>query len=311
MSTSGRQNIELEIEKLRDEIRVHDQKYYVEANPSITDREYDRLMNQLKELESSHPELITPDSPTQRIGDQPVPHLNQLEHLVPMLSIDNAFSIEELLDFGRKREKDLGGPAEWVVELKIDGVAASIIYEDGILVRGLTRGNGKIGDDITHNIRTIADVPLKLNTDRPPRLLEVRGEVYMTNSELVRLNQQQADAGEPEYKNTRNVAAGTVRLLDPKICAARNLRMFCHGTGFCEGLKSDNHMDFLKEIGSFGLTPTPHVAKFDSIQDTADHCEHLVETLHELDFEVDGLVVKLNRFDQREQLVPAPKALAG
>jgi DNA ligase (NAD+) len=293
-------SISQQINDLRDELRIHDRKYYVEAAPEISDREYDRLMNRLKELETANPHLVTPDSPTQRIGDQPLPHLSQVEHQVPMLSIDNSFSIEELLEFGAKTEAEFEGPCEWVVELKIDGVAASLVYEDG--VRGLTRGNGKVGDDITHNLRAIADVPLRLTTDNPPKILEVRGEVYMANSELVRLNMRQVEAGEAEYKNTRNVAAGAVRLLDPKISASRNLRMFCHGTGFCEGLKSDNHMDFLNEIGSYGLPPTPKVSSFKSIKATADHCEQLVETLHELDFEVDGLVVKLNRFDQREEL---------
>ncbi len=291
-----------QIEELRKRIRFHDQKYYVEAQPEISDREYDQLMNQLKELEAKNPQLVTPDSPTQRIGDQPVPYLEQLEHRVPMLSIENSFSIEELLSFGRKTEAEFDRPCEWVVELKIDGVAASLVYENGVLVRGLTRGNGRVGDDITHNIRTISDVPLKLTTDQPPHVLEVRGEVYMTNSELVRLNERQIAAGEPEYKNTRNVAAGTVRLLDPKICAERNLRMFCHGAGYCEGLRSDNHIEFLNEIGAYGLPPTPRVAVFPSIQETADHCEELIETLYELDFEVDGLVVKLNRFDLRERL---------
>jgi len=291
-----------QIEALRNTIRLHDRKYYVEAAPTISDTEYDRLMNELKSLEAAHPELITPDSPTQRIGDAPLPHLEQFEHRVPMLSIENSFSIPELLSFGKKAETDLGGEVEWVVELKIDGVAATLIYENGILVRGLTRGNGKFGDDITHNLRTITDIPLKLTTQNPPPILEVRGEVYMTNSDLVTLNQTQVAAGEPAYKNTRNVSAGTVRLLDPKISAARKLRMFCHGTGYCEGLKSENHIDFLAEIGSYGLPPTPRVAVFKSIQETADHCEELIETLHELDFEVDGLVIKINRFDQREEL---------
>jgi DNA ligase (NAD+) len=291
-----------EIEDLRNRIRLHDQKYYVEAAPEISDREYDQLMKRLMELETEHPELVTPESPTQRIGDQPLPHLNQFEHLVPMLSIDNAFSIEELVSFGQKIENEFDHQCEWVVELKIDGVAVSLIYENGLLVRGLTRGNGKVGDDITHNVRTIADVPLKLTTSQPPAMLEVRGEVYMTNSELVRLNERQAAAGEAEYKNTRNVAAGTVRLLDPKICASRNLRMFCHGTGRCEGLKGTNHIDFLEEIGRYGLPPTPQVACFKSIDAAAQHCQELIESLHELDFEVDGLVIKLNRFDQREEL---------
>ena len=291
-----------EIEQLRQKIRHHDHKYYVEAATEITDREYDRLMSRLKELEAANPQLITADSPTQRIGDQPVSHLENFEHSVPMLSIDNAFSIEELISFGNKIEDEFEGPVEWVVELKIDGVAATLIYEQGLLKRALTRGNGKVGDDITHNVRTISGVPLRLNSDSPPPLLEVRGEVYMTNDELVRLNERQIKAGESEYKNTRNVAAGAIRVLDPKVCASRNLKMFCHGTGLCEGLRSSNHMAFLDEIGGYGLPATPRVEKFTGIKAAAAHCETVVQTLHELDFEVDGLVVKLNRFDHREEL---------
>ncbi len=296
------ENARKKIGALTEEIRIHDRAYYVDAKPTISDLEYDQLLKQLHDLELKFPDLVTSDSPTQRIGDEPVSHLNQVGHSVPMLSIDNTYGIDELLDYGRKTEDALGGPAEWVVELKIDGVAATLIYDNGELVRALTRGNGAVGDDITHNIRTIADVPLRLATEDPPELLEVRGEVYMANTELVRLNERQSAAGEPLYANTRNVAAGSIRLLDPRICAERNLRIFCHGTGLCEGMKSDNHLDFLDEIGTFGLPPTPLVQGFNSIEKTAEHCTQIVDTLHDLDFEVDGLVVKLNRFDQREKL---------
>ena len=291
-----------QIRVLTDEIRIHDKAYYVDANPTISDLEYDKLLTELKDLESRFPDLVQSDSPTQRIGDRPVPHLNQVEHTVRMLSIDNTYGIEELLDYGRKTEESLGGPAEWVVELKIDGVAATLIYENGELVRALTRGNGEVGDDITHNVRTIADAPLRLTTDKPPAILEVRGEVYMANTDLVRLNERQAASGQPLYANTRNVSAGSIRLLDPRICAERNLRIFCHGTGLCEGLNSDNHLDFLNEIGTYGLPPTPKVRGFKSIAETAEYCEKIVDSLHDLDFEVDGLVIKLNRFGQRELL---------
>jgi DNA ligase (NAD+) len=294
--------IQKELDKLRNEIRVHDQKYYVEAKPVISDLEYDKLMQQLQKLEEAHPDLVTPDSPSQRVGESPVPHLEQVEHTVPMLSIDNSYAIEDLIKFGEKTEEQLGGKAEWVVELKIDGVAATLIYEDGVLVRSLTRGNGTFGDDITHNVRTIADVPLRLTTKKPPKTLEVRTEVYMANSELVKLNERQVKAGQAEYANTRNVTAGSIRLLDPKICKERNLRVFCHGTGLCEGLQADNHMDFLKEIGAYGLPPTPFVESFPSIKKAAEHCERLIENLHELDFEVDGLVIKLNNFEKRDKL---------
>lgn len=291
------------IEKLREEIRYHDRKYYVEAAPEITDLEYDRLLEELKKLEGEHPELITPDSPTQRIGDAPVDDLAQFAHRVPMLSIDNTYSLEDLKKFGERTAKSLDGePVEWVVELKVDGVAVSIVYENGLLVRAVTRGNGQVGDDITHNIRTLADVPLRLSGNSPPAVLEARGEVYMTNLDLVKLNEEQVAQGEKAFKNTRNVVAGTIRLLDPRICAARHLRLFCHGVGYCEGVRAQSHMEFLAELGSYGLPPTPHVECFPTFDAAAAHCEELNERLHELDFEVDGLVLKVNRFAQRERL---------
>ena len=176
-----------QIEKLRDEIRDHDRKYYVEATPEISDQEYDRLIDRLKQLEAAHPDLITPDSPTQRVGEQPVESLTQVAHRSPMLSIENTYSREELENYGRRTEKTLNGEAvEWVVEYKVDGVAVSVTYEHGRLAQAATRGNGLIGDDITHNIRTMRSVPQRLHGANPPPLLEFRGEVYMTNAELVR-----------------------------------------------------------------------------------------------------------------------------
>ncbi|MGB0597052.1 MAG: DNA ligase LigA-related protein, partial [Rubripirellula sp.] len=208
------------IEALRAEIRRLDRLYYVEAKPAVSDLEYDQLLAELKELESDHPELHSPDSPTQRIGDAPVEHLVQVAHQVPMLSIDNTYSREDLQAYFERTEKLLEGESiGWVMEFKIDGVAASIRYEDGALTQGLTRGNGEVGDDITHNLRTIHDLPLKLNTTSPPKILELRGEVYMTNADLADLNVRQQEAGNEPFKNTRNVTAGTIRLLDPSIAA--------------------------------------------------------------------------------------------
>lgn len=294
---------------LREQIRYHDRKYFIEAQPEISDLEYDRLVQQLKQLEAKHPELVTPDSPTQRVGDRPVPNLTQVPHRLPMLSIENTYSIQELREFGRRTERLLKGePAPWVVELKVDGVAVSIIYEDGLLLRALTRGNGVVGDDITHNVRTIGDIPLRLSGAEPPRVLEVRGEVYMTNSDLVQLNERQRAKGGPLFANTRNVTAGSIRMLDPRICAERRLRVFCHGVGYCEGVQSQTHSDFLREVGEYGLPPTPLAQRFDSFQAAIEHCEDIVTRLHELDFEVDGLVLKLDRFDQRQQLGATSKS---
>lgn len=298
-----------EIDDLRRQIRHHDQLYYVRAEPEISDTEYDRLMDRLKRLEAEHPDLVTADSPTQRIGDAPVDSLRSVAHRVPMMSIDNTYSLDELRQFAARVTKLLPGEhIQWVVELKIDGVAVSITYEKGQLVRGVTRGNGQVGDDVTHNIRTVLDVPLSLVGKRVPDVLEVRGEVYMTNSDLVRLNERQAKAGLSAYANTRNVAAGSIRLLDPRECARRRLRLFCHGVGYCEGLRATNHMGFLEEISGYGLPPTPQVQKFDSFDAAVAHCEELIERLHELDFEIDGLVLKVNDFAQRERLGSTSKA---
>jgi len=318
------------IARLREEIRRHDRKYYVEAAPEISDLEYDRLVAQLKTLEAAHPELISPDSPTQRIGDRPVEGLESVAHRVPMLSIENTYSLDELKKYGDRIAKLLPGEEiEWVVELKIDGVAVSLIYEDGLLTRGVTRGDGRMGDDITHNVRTIRGIPLRLGDppwssvapgraeplaasrgrqppatggDFPPPLLEVRGEIYMTNSDLVLLNEAQERRGEPPFANTRNVTAGSVRQLDPRICAERRLRFFCHSAGDTSGLRAKTHMEFLQEMAAYGLSPTPHVRCFPAFAEAVAYCEESIERLHELDFEIDGLVLKVNRFDQRERL---------
>ena len=298
-----------EIAALREQIRYHDAKYYVEASPEISDLEYDRLMERLKHIEAAHPELISPDSPTQRVGDQPVKELPQVAHRVPMLSIENTYSIEDLKKFGQRTAKLLPGePIEWVVELKVDGVAVSLVYEDGVLVRGVTRGNGRTGDDVTHNIRTMHGVPLRLRGSSFPPVLEARGEVYMTNGDLVRLNERQKQKDEPLFANTRNVAAGSIRQLDPRVCAERPLRFFCHSVGYCEGLASQTHKDFLDEIQGYGIPITPDVKCVETFEEAIARCEELIERLHELDFEIDGLVLKVNRFEQRERLGATSKA---
>jgi len=298
-----------EIARLRQEIGRHDHRYYVEASPEISDLDYDQLMARLVELEDAHPKLVTSDSPTQRVGGAPVEHLQSVEHRVPMLSISNTYSLDELRKYGERIKSLLPDEkVEWVVELKIDGVAVSLTYEHGVLVRGATRGDGRTGDDITHNVRTVVDVPLRLVGDEPPPLVEVRGEIYMRNSDLVRLNERRQEQGEEPYANTRNVTAGSIRLLDPRTCAERRLRLFCHGVGTADGLIADNHMEFLAELGRAGLAPTPLVASFESFDAAVKHCDDLVERLHELDFEVDGLVLKVNRFDQRERLGSTAKS---
>ncbi len=297
------QNWNEKAEQLRVKIRHHDYRYYVLAEPEISDLEYDRLFDELRKLETEHPEVITDDSPTQRIGDAPVSELQQVRHRLPMLSIENTYNEQELRAYFDRTVKLLKNePIEWVVELKVDGVAASVIYEHGVLVRAVTRGNGEIGDDITHNMRTVLGVPLRLLGNNPPPYLEVRGEVYMTNQDLVRLNDLRTAAGEAAFKNTRNVSAGTIRLLDPKLCAERRLRFFVHSVGYVEGLQADTHMGFLKAVAAMGLPLTPEVKCLSSVDAVLEHCQELISRLHELDFEVDGLVIKVNSLEQRERL---------
>ncbi len=291
-----------EVSRLANLIRYHDRRYYVDAAPEISDLEYDQLLKQLQELEAAHPELLDPDSPTQRIGDQSVSDLEPIEHRIPMLSIDNTYNVEELRQFGNRVAKLLPDqPIEWVVELKIDGVAAAVTYEGGRLRHAATRGNGRIGDDVTHNMRTVTGVPLRLSGN-PPELIEVRGEVYMTNSQLVRLNEQQSERGLPPYPNTRNLTAGTIRVKDPKECASRGLRFYAHGMGDSQGLHVETHMEFLALLAEWGLAATPRVRVLPDMEAVIEHCQNLIGELHDLDFEVDGLVVKANRLDQRARL---------
>ncbi len=295
---------------LREQIRYHDRKYYVEAAPEISDLEYDRLLKQLEELESKHPDVITADSPTRRVGEQPVDHLQQVAHRQPMLSIENTYNVEELTAFFNRTRKALAADndnIQWVMELKIDGVAASVIYENGLLVRAVTRGNGQVGDDITHNIRTVRDVPLRL-APGAPAVLEVRGEVYMTNRDLEELNLRQVAKGEEPFKNPRNVSAGTIRLLDPKLCAERNLRFFVHGVGNCEGMTTATHMEFLEEVKRLGLPATPHVRLLPNDAAAIAAVNDLEASLHNLDFEVDGVVFKVDRLDQRAKLGTTSKS---
>jgi DNA ligase (NAD+) len=301
------------IARLRDEIRHHDRKYYVEAAPEVSDLDYDRLVEQLRDLEAKHPELVTADSPTRRIGDEPVAELESVRHRVPMMSIDNTYGVDDLRAWGKRVEKLLaeGGddrPPRYVLELKIDGVAVSLTYEAGRLVLGATRGNGVTGDDITHNARTIPGVPLVLALEAPPPLVEVRGEVYMTNSALVALNERQAADGLPPFANTRNVAAGSIRLLDPRECAARPLRFLCHGVGDATGLGVESQTGLYAWAERAGLPVAPRTEVFESLDLLIDRGTELIEELHDLDFEVDGFVIKVDDFAQQRLLGATAKS---
>ena len=301
------------IARLRDEIRHHDRKYYVEAAPEISDREYDRLLDELRALEEKHPELVTADSPTQRIGDEPVEALASVRHRVAMMSIDNTYGVDDLRAWGRRVEKLLteGGDERsprFVLELKIDGVAVSLTYEHGVLRLAATRGNGVTGDDITHNARTIPGVPLVLALPDPPPLVEIRGEVYMTNSDLVVLNERQAEAGLAPFANTRNVAAGSIRLLDPRECATRPLEFLCHGVGDATELSVDSQTALYAWAARAGLPIAPRTEVFESLDALIERGTELIEELHELDFEVDGFVVKVDDFAQQRLLGATAKS---
>jgi DNA ligase (NAD+) len=305
----AKKSIAEQIEALRREIREHDRRYHVENAPKISDLEYDKLVNSLKELEAAHPEFITSDSPTQRVGGEPISELGNVRHRVPMLSMDNTYSVEELEKFGERTAKLLPGEEiAWVVELKIDGVAIALTYEDGVFVQGATRGDGQVGDDITHNLRTVKGVPLRLLGDEVPPTVEIRGEVYMTNSDLADINARRQAEGLDLYANPRNTAAGGIKLLDPKQSAERRLRFYCHGVGYDEGLPVRTHWEFLKLVQQWGVPTTPLAKRFENFAAAVEHCQQVVGQLYEFDFEVDGLVLKVDSFDQRATLGATSKA---
>jgi DNA ligase (NAD+) len=291
-----------QMEQLRDEIRRHDRLYYEQAAPIISDREYDRLYKELVDLETQFPDLATPDSPTQRVGGKPLKAFEQVPHLIPMLSLDNTYSEEEVKNFYARIQRLL--PNEKipvVIEPKVDGVAVSLIYENGRLRQAATRGDGTVGDDITQNIRTIRSVPEQLR-GAAPKLLEARGEVYMHKRGFEKLNEERRKAGLPLFANPRNAAAGSLKQLDPAIVAKRPLGIVLYGTGATEGVNVDVHSEIFPLLKKLGLPATERwwVAK---------SVEEILEAIHELDgirhkfaYQTDGAVVKVNSFAQRERL---------
>jgi DNA ligase (NAD+) len=300
-----------QIEELRKQIEYHNYRYYVEAAPEISDREFDRLLQRLRDLEEQHPELVTPDSPTQRVGGQPVESFRPVRHQLPMLSIDNTYNEEDLRAFDTRVRRGLGGDKpQYVVEQKVDGVSVTLRYEKGRLTLGATRGDGYTGDKITQNLRTVRDIPLRLRTDhrRVPETLEVRGEVYMTTAELSRLNKLQKEQDLRLFANTRNAAAGSLKLLDSRLCAKRHLRFFAHSEGQLEGLKVKVHSAFLDLIRGYGIPAVPHSPLFARIDEVVAYCEEQFEARHALDYEMDGLVVKVDDFAQRERLGATSKS---
>ncbi len=297
-------DIKEQIEELRGRIQRHDYLYYVLSRPEVGDREYDRLFAELKKLEQAYPELISPDSPTQRVSGQPLEGFKTVRHAVAMLSIDNTYSDDELRAFDERVRKGLGTKdCDYVVELKIDGLAISLCYEDGLLVTAATRGDGEVGDDVTANVRTIKAVPLKLmDAANAPSVFEVRGEVYMPKKSFEQLNELKAEAGEPLFANPRNAAAGSLKLLDARITATRNLAFFAYATGRMSGPLADNHYQALQQFKKLGLPVNQNISKARNIDEVIEICLRWGERKHSLDYHIDGMVVKVNRFDQREIL---------
>jgi len=298
-------SIKERLEKLRNEIRRHDRLYYQEAQPEISDRDYDRLIEELQKLEAEHPELVTPDSPTQRVGGEPIEGFRTVRHRAPMISIDNSYSAADLREFDKRVRKGLGGESvTYVVEPKIDGVAISLTYEEGRFTVGVTRGDGVQGDDVTHNLKTIYELPLVLPEKKS--LFEARGEVYMERAELARINREAEKRGQKAYANPRNLTAGTLKLLDPRQAKQRRLRLFAYALVGHPDIHTQQ--DALELLRRDGFPVNPHIHTFDSIDALVDYCEEWGKKRSELPYETDGLVIKVNDFEQCRRLGATSKA---
>jgi DNA ligase (NAD+) len=307
----SKEDVRSEIERLRELIERHDRLYYIEDKPEISDHEYDKLIKRLQNLEDKHPELITPNSPTQRVGGEPIKGYNTVKHIISMLSMDNTYSADELRDFDKRVRKNLDGErAEYTVELKIDGASVSLLYRNGMLEVGSTRGDGVNGDDITHNIRTIKSVPLQIRDKgtKVPRLLEVRGEIFMTFKAFKELNRDAEKHREEPFANPRNAAAGSLKLLDPKIVAKRRLDIFIYGIGHFEGSGFKSQSEVLEFLKTAHFKVNPHISKFNDIEDVIKYCDKWEKKKDDLDYHIDGMVVKVDSFRQQERLGVTTKA---
>lgn len=297
-------SVEKRIEELRNQIRHHDWRYYALSQPEISDKEYDDLLKELKELEAKHSELITLDSPTQRLTNVLQRGFKTVKHAVKMFSLDNTYSYDEIKDWDERVHKGLekGAKVEYVAELKIDGVSIALTYKKGILELGATRGNGETGEDVTFNVRTIPAIPLKLLTDNPPQILEVRGEVYMPKKEFERLNKERRKQGEVLFANPRNAAAGSLKLLDTKLTALRNLSCFIHSFGIIEGMKIESQYVFLNLAKKLSLRINPNFKLCKNLDEVFDFCKSYEDKKEKLDYEMDGIVIKVNSFAQQKAL---------
>jgi DNA ligase (NAD+) len=292
--------------ELREQLHHHGHRYYVLDDPEIGDDEYDALLDELRALEAANPDLLTPDSPTQRVGGEPVSSLTKVEHEIPMLSLANARSEQELRAWvarmrGHLAREGIEQPEfQFVAEPKIDGLAISLLYEDGVLVRGATRGNGEVGEDVTHNLRTVPTIPLRID-DAPP-LLEVRGEIYMSLADFAGLNERRAEAGQSTFMNPRNAAAGTIRQLDPKLARERPLSMWSYGVGRVAGVRLRSHWEGLQWLREHGFRVNDDIKLLDCEDEVVKQCLAWQERRAGLDFEIDGVVVKLSDLELQRRL---------
>jgi DNA ligase (NAD+) len=292
----------LRVEELRAEIEHHRYRYHVLDDPEVADAEYDELMRELRELEQRFPELQTSDSPTVTVGGAPADLFAPVTHRAPMLSLDNVFSFEELDAWAARIERVVGDEARYACELKIDGVACALTYERGRLVRAATRGDGRVGEDITSNVRTVEGIPRTLAIDDPPEVIEIRGEMYFPVSAFEELNRRLLDAGGRAFANPRNAAAGSLRQKDAKITASRPLRLWVHSFGYAEGVSFDSHLGFLDWAAKAGLPVAPTTEARDSIDGVRAFVKHWEANRHSVDWEIDGIVIKVDQTDLRNEL---------
>ncbi|NLB18846.1 MAG: NAD-dependent DNA ligase LigA, partial [Syntrophomonadaceae bacterium] len=286
------------IAHLTEQINRHDYQYYVLDTPLITDGEYDQLVQELLHIEGEFPELILPDSPTQRVAGQPLPGFRTVRHRTPLLSLDNCFSQEELYEFHRRiGERIAPNQPSYVCELKIDGVSIALVYEDGLLTSAATRGDGITGENVLQNVRVIRSVPLRLNNPIPR--LEVRGEIYISKTDFLRLNQEREEKGEKLFANPRNSAAGSLRQLDPRITARRPLRVFIYDLLYIEGVELADQAEVLRFLSEQGFAINPHWKETKEIQEIIEYCQEWDNQRHQLDYEIDGVVIKLSFLQDR------------
>jgi DNA ligase (NAD+) len=297
-----RAEAKLRVEELRAEIEHHRYRYHVLDDPEVADAEYDELMRELRALEDRFPELQTPDSPTVTVGGAAADLFAPVTHRAPMLSLDNAFSSDELDAWAARVERGVGDEARFACELKIDGVACALTYERGRLVQAATRGDGRVGEDITSNVRTVQGIPRTLTVDDPPAIVEIRGEMYFPVTAFDELNRQLLEAGGKAFANPRNAAAGSLRQKDPKVTASRPLRLWVHSFGAAEGITFESHLGFLDWAGSAGLPVAPTTEARDSIEGVKAFLEHWETNRHSVDWEIDGIVIKVDQTGLRREL---------